>query len=210
MPRTTTAALLLIAACGGTTTRNESAAPYPTHVEAPSALPGEWAIEQEVTITHAEGESSFRAVLQKQGDALTMVGLGPHGGRAFVLSQNGTDFDWETFVPIELPFPPEYMLHDVHRTWLQPNQPPVDGSSELIFERYGERIHERWDGAKLVERIFERLDGEPQGSIIVTYEGGLSPNAPAAVAPPDVVAFDNGWHGYTATIRTLRYTPLTQ
>lgn len=204
----TVIAVVLLAACGGTTTPPQEVAAYPTHIDSPSHFAGEWAIEQEVTITHAEGESSFHAVLQKQGNTLTMVGLGPAGGRAFVLSQNGTDFDWETFVPIELPFPPEYMLYDVHRTWLQPNQPPVDGSSELTFERYGERIRERWDGTKLVERTFERLDGDPEGTIVVSYDGGMSPDAPETTAPPDVVTFDNGWHGYRATVRTLRYTPL--
>ncbi len=200
--------LVLLSACGGTTTPPQEAAPYPTHLVMPADLPGQWALEQDVTIHHAEGESSFHAVLQKQDNTLTMVGLGPAGGRAFVLTQNGMDFDWQTFVTIELPFPPEYMLYDVHRTWLQPNQPPVDGSSEMTFERDGERIHERWNGGKLLERTFERLDGVPAGKIVVDYEGGMAPNAPAEVAPPDVVDFDNQWHGYRSTIHTLRYTPL--
>jgi hypothetical protein len=199
---------LLAPACGGTPTREEEAAPYPTYIGAPSSFPGEWAIEQEVSIAHAEGESSFRAVLQKRGDTLTMLGLGPAGGRAFALTQTGLVFDWETFVPIELPFPPEYMLYDVHRTWLQPIQPPVDGATELVFERHDERVTETWRGAKLFRRVFERLDGDPGGSLVVEYQGGLAANAPAEGGPPDLVTFDNGWHGYRASVRTLNYTVL--
>jgi hypothetical protein len=202
--------VLCVSACGGATTPASGEGPgYPTHVSTPSSVPGNWALDQEVTITHAEGENSFRAVLQKQGDQLTMVALGPHGGRAFQLTQTGTEFEWETFVPIELPFPPEYMLYDVHRTLLSPNQPPVDGSTELVFERYDERVTERWRDSKLYERIYERLDGSPSGTLVARYPDGLDPNAPAETSPPPVVTFENGWHGYVVTIRTLSYTPIT-
>ncbi|MBW2464260.1 MAG: DUF3261 domain-containing protein [Deltaproteobacteria bacterium] len=202
-------ALFLLTACGGSSAVPDGDGPgYPTHIEAPSTFPGEWAIEQEVSIRHAEGENSFHAVLQKRGDQIVMMGLGPAGGRAFALTQEGVHFEWETFLPIELPFPPEYMLYDVHRTWLQPNNPPLAGAAEAIFERHGERVRELWDGARLMERTFERLDGRPEGTIVVRYLGGLSPDAPAASAPPDEVIFENRWHGYTATIRTLEYTPI--
>lgn len=202
-------ALLALGACGGTSTPPDGEGPgYPTRIEAPSFYAGEWVIEQEVSIRHAEGENSFHAVLQKRGDQLVMMGLGPAGGRAFLLTQEGTEFTWETFLPIELPFPPEFMLYDVHRTWLQANNPPLDDSTEAVFERDGERVRERWDGTRLLERSFERLDGRPAGAIVVSYPGGIDATAPAASAPPDEVVFDNGWHGYTATVRTLEYTPL--
>lgn len=201
----------LLTACGGSpaaTVTNEEGPGYPTHIEAPSAFEGEWVIEQEVSIQHAEGENSFHAVLQKRGNQIVMMGLGPGGGRAFLLTQEGVEFEWETFLPIELPFPPEYMLYDVHRTWLQPNRLPADGGTVADFERDDERIREHWSNGRLLERSFERLDGRPPGTLVVRYPGGLSPDAPRAAAPPDVVIFENRWHGYTATIRTLQYTPL--
>jgi hypothetical protein len=108
---------LAIAACGP-----PAAAPppreYPGPLRAPSAYPTEVSIDQTVTAIHPQGSDSFRAVIEKRGDTLIMVGLGPHGGRAFVLAQEGDEVRFESQLPRELPFPARYMLLDVHRAWL--------------------------------------------------------------------------------------------
>lgn len=194
---------LVLWACGHHTPQPNSGEvePYPTVLAAPSTLGGDFAMEQEVTMTHAQGENSFRAVLQKQGDELVLVGLAPHGGRAFVLTQRGTEVSFESFMPRELPFPPEYILHDIHRAWFK--DAPGEGG-ELDGERVTERVH---DG-RVLERRYERLDGRPEGAIVVTYEGGMAPGAPVSAAPPERVVLDNQWFGYRATITTHNWQAL--
>ncbi len=187
--------VVLVAACGGHTPppENGEVEPYPTVLAPPSSLGGDFAMEQEVTMTHAQGENVFRAVLQKQGDELVLVGLAPHGGRAFVLTQRGTEVSFESFMPRELPFPPEYILHDIHRAWFK------DAPGESA-EMDGERVTETIEGDRVTERRYERLDGQPEGAIVVSYEGGMVPGAPVTEAPPERVVLDNQWFGYRATI----------
>lgn len=175
---------------------------YPTVLEDPSDFGADFVVEQQVTMTHARGENTFRAFLQKQGDTLTLIGLAPHGGRAFVLTQRGAgteDVTFESAMPEELPFPPQYMLHDIHRTWF------MAGSSDADGETRTETIDE---SGLVVERTFERRDGTPAGVIRVTYPGGLPAGAPLRARPPDEVTLDNGWFGYRATVRTLSWQQL--
>jgi hypothetical protein len=180
---------------------------YPTTMVDPSSIAGDFLVEQEVRMVHPRGENTFRAVLQKRGNQLLLLGLAPHGGRAFLLQQTAEGTTFESYMPFELPFPPEYILHDVHRTWFL----GIAGSaaSDRSAERDGERIEERIspEGAVL-ERRFTRLDGRPEGTIVVRYGAGLATGAPITAAPPDEVTFDNGWYGYRATVRTLRWQAL--
>ena len=67
-------------------------------------------------------------------------------------------------------------------------------------ERGGEEIVERWEGGRLQERTFRRLDGAPPGLIRVTYEGGLG-----GEEPPQRVILDNGWLGYRLELQTLTF-----
>ncbi|MCA9616051.1 MAG: DUF3261 domain-containing protein [Sandaracinus sp.] len=210
MKRAIVLGLLVVAACGprgggGPPVAGEGPG-YPTRMVEPSAIEGDFLVEQEVRMTHPRGENTFRAVLQKRGGELILLGLAPHGGRAFLLKQDATGTSFESFMPFELPFPPEYILHDVHRTWFL----GVAGEgSEVSVERDGERVVERRDASGAVlERSFERLDGQPDGVLTVRFGAGLAPGAPMRAAPPDEVHFDNAWYGYRARIRTLRWQPL--
>lgn len=179
-------------------------ADYPGALSRPSALraPGlgeAFALEQRVRSESSQGVYEFRAIMQRQGDTLIVVGLGPHGGRGFVLTQRGDEVEFESYLPQELPFPPRYMLLDIHRAWFMGlDGPREDG--EHREERGGEEIVERWEGGLLRERTFRRLDGEPGGVIRVTYEPGLG-----GAEPPREVTLHNGWFGYTLTITTLSY-----
>jgi hypothetical protein len=170
-----------------------------SELRSPSALGEAFAFEHRVRSESPEGTHEFRAVLQKQGDTLVIVGLGPHGGRGFSLTQRGEEIEFESQLPRELPFPPRFMLLDVHRVWFRGLDGPLpDG--EHRGELDGEEIVERWENSRLMERNFRRIDGEPPGLIRVIYEGGLGGDE-----PPPVVRYDNGWFGYRLTITTLSH-----
>lgn len=165
-----------------------SARPRPTEMprpvgtlHAPGHYPNDFAIDQQVTAEHAGGSESFRAIVDKRGDRLVMIGLGPHGGRAFVLTQEGERVAFESQLPRELPFPPEFMLMDVHRTWLvgiprEGEAPLSDGRHEAVVD--GETIVEQWQGGRLVQRTFTSpTPNLAYWSVRIAYEGGLDPRA---------------------------------
>lgn len=192
---------------GGETTPVEVGPGYPTRMVDPATLAGDFVVEQEVRMVHPRGENTFRAVLQKRGGQLVLLGLAPHGGRAFLLQQGATGTSFESFMPFELPFPPEYILHDVHRTWFLGVE-TIEGERASV-ERDGERVTEVRDASGAVlERRFVRLEGPPEGEIVVRFGAGLAKGAPMRTSPPPEVTFDNGWYGYRAHVRTLRWQAL--
>jgi hypothetical protein len=191
----------IVLACAFAAACSGPAAPareYPGPLRAPRAYDVAFSVDHTVTAVHAEGSERFRAIVEKRGDALVMVGLGPHGGRAFVLTQHGDAIRFESQLPRELPFPPRYMLLDVHRVWLLglPGAPLSDGEHRGEIE--GEEIVETWADGRLLSRAFRRLDSRPPGWIRIAYEGGLSPD-PAAGTPARI-ELDNGWFGYRLVI----------
>lgn len=171
----------------------------PSELRSPGGLGEAFALEHRVRSDSPAGTHEFRAVLQKLGDTIVIVGFGPHGGRGFTLTQRGEEIEFDSRLPEELPFPPRFMLLDVHRVWFRGLSGPLpDG--EHRDEIDGEEVVERWENGRLMERTFRRLDGEPEGVIRVEYEGGLG-----GEEPPSVVRFDNGWFGYRLTITTLSH-----
>lgn len=172
----------------------------PAELQSPDALGGAFALEQRVRTEYPEGAQEFRAVLQLRGDTMVLVGFGPHGGRGFVLSHTGEDVSFESYLPEELPFPPEFMLQDVQRTWFRglSGSRPDGVHSELVGD---ETIEERWQDGRLMERTFERTDGPPDGVIRVSYgERGLGGSE-----PPERVEMDNAWFGYRLILTTLSH-----
>lgn len=191
--------------CGPSRERGGPAPIDPGALERPAFYDGDFVIEQRVTAEHPQGSESFRAVLEKHGDSLVLVALGPHGGRAFVLSQRGDEIAFESHIGRELPFPPRFMLLDVHRTWLAglPGAPRPDGDHEAVIGQ--DRVREAWADGRLLSRSFERIDGQPPGVIRVTYEGGLSPDLNES---PTRVVYENGWFGYRLLLEDLHRRPL--
>lgn len=190
----------LLVACGAPA--RTTAPPVPPGVlHAPSDYAADFAIDQRVTAGFQEEEQSFRAVIEKRGDSLVMVALGPTGGRAFVLAQHGREVTFESHLPRELPFPPEYMLLDVHRAWLValPGAPLADGTHTAEID--GEEVTEVWADARVQTRTFRRLDDTPPGLLTITFEGGLDPRVDQPA--PTRVVLDNGWFGYRLVLDQL-------
>ena len=174
----------------------------PEALRSPAALGDAFALEQRVRSIYPEGEQSFRAVLQRRAGRLVLVGFGPHGGRGFVLTHTGTTVDFENHLPRDLPFPPEFMLHDVQRVWFRGLSGPLpDGEHQAELD--GERVVERWEGGRLRERRFSRP--ERRGAITVSYGDGLGEDGP----PPEVT-LDNGWFGYRLVLTTLSHHRLDE
>lgn len=180
-----------------------SDADYPG--ELAEALPGPDFLARQRLRGSARGrEFGGEVVLQKQGDALTLIGLTPFGTKAFVAQQTRGQVTHQIFAPEgKLPFPPRFMLLDVNRSLFLglPGAPLADGTHR--GERGGEAVTERWQGGALLERRFERLDGRPAGALVFTYAGGMRPGE----APP-TVRVESGWFGYAITVETLQWQRL--
>lgn len=212
--RSTTIAIALAwaaSACGPATTT--TAAPvrdYAGPLHAPSTYASDFAIDHQITAIHVQGSESFRALLEKHGDRLVMVGLAPTGSRAFTLTQEGDDVRFESQIPRELPFPARYMLIDVHRTWLVGlAQPLSDGTHETAIESGEQRetMIDVWADGRLVSRTFRR-DGDTDDDPVlrIAYEGGLSPD-PSAPSPSRI-ELDNGWFGYRLVMENISRSAL--
>lgn len=144
------------------------------------------------------------AVLQKQGEALTLIGLTPFSTKAFVAKQQAGQVEHQVFAPEgRLPFPPRFMLLDINRVLFLglPGAPLADG---VHFGTIGEEtVVEQWQGGALQSRRFERKDGKPAGAIVITYEGGM----PGGKLPARV-RLDNQWFGYQIVIETFDWRAL--
>ncbi len=170
-------------------------APSPADIPPADAIPGVFAVRQKLTAHSQQGGGSFEAVLQKEPGKLTLVGLTPFGTRAFLLEQNASDVKFTSYLPRELPFPPTFMLLDVHRVFGQWLGPSVQDGERAAVVR-AELVRERWRRGALVERTFSAAaGGSPTTSI--TYEG----SGPSGLAAH--VVLTNIRFGYTLTIETL-------
>lgn len=144
------------------------------------------------------------AVLQKQGEALTLIGMTPFGTKAFVAKQQGGQVEHQVFAPEgKLPFPPRFMLLDINRVLFLglPGAPLADGTH--VGQVGDETVTETWQGGALLERRFQRRDGKPAGTIVVTYEGGMRDGK-----LPERLRLDNQWFGYQIVIDTIQWQPL--
>lgn len=202
-------ALVWASSCG------PAAAPGPVRdytgpLRAPATYASDFSVDHQITAIHAEGSESFRALLEKHGGTLTIVGLAPHGSRAFTLTQEGDDVRFESQMPREMPFPPRYILIDVHRTWLIGlAQPLPDGTHEstVVAGDETETVTDTWADGRLMTRTFSRAGApEGEGPIRITYEGGLSPD-PSAPAPSRI-ELDNQRFGYRLVMESITRSPI--
>jgi len=172
---------------------------YPGTLADSSTLPNGLFLRQRIDARFGERTMSFSAVLQVDGGKLSLLALTPYGTRAFLIEQIGQDIRFTPYVDRELPFPPRFILIDVHRAvFFRLGEPAPASDGERTFEHEGERITERWRAGKLLERRFERLDHEPKGVLRVRYGQGYGPSEIA-----ENLEIDNAWFGYELSIRTL-------
>jgi len=176
---------------------------YPGTLVPPSSVPGDFIARQELRASHGATRVRLESVLQKRGDTITLLGLTPLGTRAFLLQQEGVSVTFTPYLDRPLPFPPRYMLIDIHRALFIGIGPGPLPDGVHAIRRGGEEIRERWQGGRLVERTFRRESGVPPGLITVTCEEGMQFGV-----PPRELTFKNGWFGYELTITTRSYETL--
>lgn len=180
---------------------------YPGELISTEAMTRDFLARQQLSGKFGEREFKFEAVLQLRNGTLTVLGLTPFGTKAFVLEQTGTEVSFKPLIDREIPFPPEYMLQDIHRAWFWHvqlpwgDEPPSEPSPSV--EVAGERVTETWTENGLVRRTFERLDGAREGVIRIDYIGGHRTGRPAKK-----VVLENGWFGYRLEITTTEWREL--
>jgi hypothetical protein len=180
------------------TAARAAAQDYPGELADSTALPDGLFLRQRIEARFGGRELGFAAVLQSEAGVLSLLALTPYGTRAFLLTQRGQALSFTRYVDQALPFPPRFIMLDVHRTLFLglPGAPLADGEHQGL--RGGERIRERWQGGRLLARSFERVDGRPRGLIRVAYRGGM-----LGAMPPARIDLDNGWFAYQLAIHTL-------
>jgi hypothetical protein len=192
-------AATLACGCGAVRPTPTAQAPeYPGTLTSPSLYRGDFLRSQKLVARYGGRTSSFSAVLQKQGDTLTVIGLTPFGSKAFVIRQVSVAVEFTSYVPGALPFPPRYVLFDIHRVYFGGLGVGPLSDGEHIAERDGESIREVWKGGRLFERAFTRLAADPPGAMVISYEGGMAPGV-----SPARIEIDNEWVGYQLSIATL-------
>jgi hypothetical protein len=171
---------------------------YPGALRSSELLPNGLSFRQRVTARFRGQDGSFMAVVETDAGHLRMLALTPFGMRAFLIEQTGQQLAFTSYVEQKMPFPPRFVLLDLHRAFFLGSGEPPLREGERVFTRDGEEIRERFHEGALVARSYRRLDGKPAGSIDIEYQGGMH-----GFTPPDVLVLHNGWFGYTLTITTL-------
>lgn len=169
-----------------------------------ATVPGDFLARQRLSGHMGEHKLSSEVVLQKQGDVLTLIGLTPFGTKAFALIQRGLETEYTPFVEVALPFPPEMMLADIHRTLFVRTGEDLTGDGDRRAKLGDERVDESWSGGRLMRRVYKRRRGQPKGLIIIDYGEGMSGRT-----PPPVITIDNQRFGYAVTIETSTYQQLS-
>ena len=183
---------------------------YSSVLHDPREWPENFTVQQSIDIRARQGdrtvEGQLDAVVQKQGDTLIVVGLGPMNARTFTLTQRGTRIEFVQYAGPELPFSPRNILVDVHRVFFKalPRQDSTDYSGVVRGELDGEEVEERWEQGELRARIFSRPGGPPKGAVRVEYGAGCR----AGRCQPASVTVDNEWFHYRLAITNHDYEAL--
>jgi hypothetical protein len=186
--------VLLLAACAA---RAPAPRPVP-QLASTFEVPGDFLLRQHVEFRAGERSGSFEAVVQKRCDELVVIGFTPFGTRAFSIRQRGTEVRAEVHAPGSWPFPPEYILLDIHRAYLVPlpAQPPPGGHRET---RHGaEYVHEEWASGRLTKRSFLAADDGQGRPVVVSYGGEETRNGVGGK-----VRIENDALGYELEVSTL-------
>lgn len=204
--------LVVSAACGGAPTRHatiDTTAPseYPGTLPDPGTLHPDFMVRQSLVIhaTKPTGEkvdAEIDAVLQKQGDTLLILGLGPMNVKAFTLTQKGTTLEFQQFVGPALPFSPRNIVVDVHRVLFKRLPVPAAPTTVVTGELDGEHVVETWKDGQLRTRVFTRPGFE--GAVRVELGDGCTQK----VCEPASAKLTNEWFGYAIEITNEGFEPL--
>ena len=201
------AAIVMLTACSPrpSTPPDPSQMRYPGVLVPAQALAGRADFLARQTLVGRQGEREIHGevVVQKRGEALTLIGMTPFGSKGFVIQQDASGVKSQEVLAGALPFPAEFMLLDVHRAMFIGLFEGAGADGSHRGEREGEVIRELWQGGKLLRRTFRRLDRRPKGVITIEYVGGM-----AGERPPARIVLTNGWFGYTIEINTVSWQPI--
>jgi hypothetical protein len=183
---------------------------YPCVLRDPREWPVDFIVQQTIEIRAVRDgrpvEGQLDAVVQKKGDTLLIIGLGPMNARAFTLTQRGRRIEFEQFAGPRLPFSPRNILVDVHRVFFKA-LPRPEGAADTGVVRGvldGERVEERWERGELRARSFARPGSDLHGAVRVEY----GPGCRAGRCEPASVTVHNEWFGYTLAITNREYEAL--
>jgi hypothetical protein len=201
MTRLLVIATLLLAGCArGADARAAAPMAAPRITHRPSDFPFDFTLDQTVEATARGRTQTVRVIAEKSGDTLRLVGLTPFGVRAYVITQEGLDVRAEVQLEGGLPFPPEHVVLDLHRTFLAgfPADAGATPDGRREFTAGGDAFADEIRGGRVVRRRV--VPAEPGADVLdVRYE-------PEGVAldgtPPPRAVVHHERLGYTLVITT--------
>ena len=191
-------------------------ADYPCVLHDPHTLGRDFTVRQNLMIhTEHDGkpvDGQLEGIVQKRGDTLLIMGLGPMNVKTFTIEQRGERIEFHQFVGPELPFSPRNILVDVHRVFFKRLPPPapeelhrVDGADAVQRgELDGETVVETWRDGSLHDAVFTRPGSALRGAIRVEFGPGCTTGA----CQPESAMLRNEWFGYTLAINNDGYEQL--
>jgi hypothetical protein len=119
---------------------------------------------------YGEREFHGEVVVQKVGDKLTLIGVTPFGTKAFVVQQDASGVKGQEIIKGTLPFPPEFMLLDVHRSlFMGLAEGTGDGTASAAGARRGRRsrrdVAGRAAAAAHVQAARPAAEGDDHGRV---------------------------------------------
>jgi hypothetical protein len=183
---------------------------YPGVLHDPGEWPENFMVRQSIDLQARRGDRTvdghLDAVMQKQGDTLVIVGLGPMNARVFTLTQRGHEIDFVKGAGPDLPFSPRDILVDVHRVFFKAlPRPPGSGESGILRgELDGEHVEESWENGELRSRTFIRPGTALHGAVRIEFAAGCRVDR----CHPSSVIVKNEWFDYTLTITSQDYEAL--
>ena len=209
------ALLAIVLACGGgqrplVVISTSDPAEYPGVLHDPRTLPRDFMVRQSLKLdTKANGkrlEAEFDAVVQKQGDKLLVLGLGPMNMKVFTITQLGSRIEFQQYRGPKMPFSPRNIVLDVHRVFFKRLPPPADAkySGVLRGELDGEHVEETWQGGEVRERVFTRPGSAFRGAVRIA----LGPGCTGSLCEPETATIRNEWFDYTLAIENNGYETL--
>lgn len=171
------------------------------------ALAAEFVLQQHVTIQWSSpsgpGEAEFDAALERKGDSLLLLGLGPMQRVGFELELRRKKIRFKNHTGREVPFRPEDILADVQRVfypWIDPKKNCRNCQRTGLWGSL--EIEEQLGPEHLKQRLFQ-VRGRPElGNVMIQYSGQA-----LLGALPNKAEVQNDWFGYQLTIESARMAP---